>query len=173
MADLVAARVRRLAAAGAVAIAVALASCGGSSVSRAEYAERVDAICADHLSSVADIVDPAVGQYFRAMDEAAFTDIGLQGYFAMIEALDGSLIGERRQAMFDDIAALPPPDDGAAEFTDHFDAVEAAFDQERADISAAAHDSALARVLWERTESPFLDLDHEAILLGIPSCRFG
>jgi hypothetical protein len=164
---------RRLGAAGALAFAVALTACGGSSVSRAEYADRVDRICADHLSSISEIVDPSVGHYFQAMDEMASTDIGLLGYFAMLEALDESVIGERREAMFDDIAALTPPDEGADEFAAYFSALRQVIDQERLEIAVAADDPARARELWERTDSPYVDLDHEAILLGIPSCRFG
>ena len=158
---------------GCVAIVVVLAACGDSSVSRTEYADRVDAICADFKDLAGSVVDPAVGSYFEAVDEFAFTDFGLQGYYAMLEALDDSVLVQWRQEMFEDISDLKPPTEGADEFADHIAARRKAFDDERVAISAAADDAELARALWESTESPHLALDHDAILLGIPSCRFG
>jgi hypothetical protein len=91
----------------------------------------------------------------------------------MLEGFDDAVVADRQDIMFADIAALTPPEEGAGEFADHFARVREAFDAERAAIAAAADDPARARQLWESTDSPHLDLDHEAILLGIPACRFG
>lgn len=154
-----------------VAGLVAAAACGTAddTLSRAEYEQQANAICAATTVETDDAISAAVEDYFAGLGEEPYTPDQLQGFYqALTEptARVATLIG----GMLDDLRELEAPAERSEDYRSLWDDIEATLEHSRADIAAAASDPSKAVALWDSDISPFEELDQRARNLALPDC---
>ena len=143
-------------------------SCGGSGVSRDEYVEEANVICAEATERMDDVIDTVFASYLPKIGEDP-NDEQLMGLYALFVDLEPQLRGIP-QAMLSDLRSLERPvdsDDIEALWAD----IEQRFDDEWTLLVGASESGEAARTQLA-SGSPFEDLNSRAVEAGLVECVF-
>jgi hypothetical protein len=157
----------------AVTVAVGMfGSCASDThqdIALADYAARVQAVCAPAIGAMNGTVQPVIESTLAAMGEEPFDGTELQQFYrTLIEPTDQA--GELIDDMLDTLRGLPQPDEHAEDFKQLWDDLDTTMQKARADIANAAASPTAAIELWDIDTSPFTTIDARATTLGVPEC---
>jgi hypothetical protein len=155
----------------------AVSACSGDDVIlRSEYAAEVNRLCSATTARIDAALIPVIETYIGGLDmassdEDALTDDQTMGLYAATLPVAEDL-NEVFASMLAEIRELPSPDEDAEVFSEHWDRVEALWNEAHDAIVLASTDPAAARALLAEPDPRLKPTNEAALGLGIEACVF-
>jgi hypothetical protein len=160
-----------------ILVASAVSACSSDdAILRSEYAAEVNRLCSATTARIDTALIPVIETYIGGLDmagsdEAALTDDQVMGLYAATLPVAEDL-NEVFASMLAEIRELPSPDTDAGAFSEHWDRVEALWNEAYDAIVLASTDPAAARSLLAEPDPRMKPTNEAALELGIEACVF-